>query len=64
MHVWQRVRKVLVVCFLLFSLELSDHNRGRAALLPMMVGMMQMAAVMGSDEAHNLLFTLNSWFYK
>jgi len=49
--------KVLVVCSLLFSrFELSDHNRGLAALMPMMVGIVRMAAVMGSNEAHKLTF--------
>jgi glycerol uptake facilitator-like aquaporin len=48
--------KVLVVSFLLFSLsfEVSNHNQ-RAALMPMMVGMMlRMVAVMDSDDAHKL----------
>lgn len=43
--------------FLLFSLsfELSDHNRQRAALMPMMVGMVvRMVAMMGSTEVHKL----------
>src|SRR6266446_4708131 len=49
--------KVLVVCFLLLwlSFELSNHNRQRAALMPMMVGMMVRAVVMmSSAEAHRL----------
>ena len=52
--------KVLVVSFLLllFTVESSNHNRPRAALMPMMVGMMvrMVAAMMGSTEAHMLLF--------
>jgi glycerol uptake facilitator-like aquaporin len=47
--------KILVVCFLLLclSFELSNHNRQRAALMPMMVGMMvRMVAMMSSTEAH------------
>jgi hypothetical protein len=37
--------------------EFPHHNRQRAALVPMMVGMMvvQVAAMMGSIEAHILL---------
>ena len=45
------------MCFLLLwlSFELSNHNRQRAALMPMMVGMMvRMAAMMSSAEAHRL----------
>jgi hypothetical protein len=48
-------RKLLVVFFLLLSVtvEPSNHDRQRAALMPMMVGMMvRMVAVLSSNEAH------------
>lgn len=60
--------KVLVVRFLLFSLrlKLADHNRQRAALMPMMVGMVvvQMVIMMCSTEAHKVpTHVLNEPFY-
>ena len=55
-------QKVLVVSFFYSRLpqSLSNHNRQRAASMPMMVGMMvrMVAAMMGSTEAHILLFQL------
>jgi hypothetical protein len=47
--------KVLGVSFLLlsFTVELSNHNRPRAALMPMMVGMMVRNVVMlGTAQSH------------
>jgi glycerol uptake facilitator-like aquaporin len=47
--------KVLVVFFLLlsFTVEPSNHNRQRAAMMPMMVGMLVRMVAMLSTEAHD-----------
>jgi hypothetical protein len=59
--------KVLVVSFLLlsFSAEPSNHNRPRAALMPMMVGMVRMVVMMRSTGAHEIptQANLDSCFY-
>ena len=46
--------KVLIVSFLLLSFTVKpNHNRQRAALMPMMIGMMvRMVAMLRSNEAH------------
>ena len=54
--------KVLVVCFLLLRLNFdrANHNRQRAAMMPMMVGtVVRMVLMMSSTEAHRwfVLFT-------
>ncbi len=49
--------KVLIVSFLLlsFTVEPSNHNRQRAALVPMMVGtVVRMVLMMSSIEGHEI----------
>ena len=61
--------KILVVYFLLLclSFELSNHNRQRAAVMPIMVGMMvRVVVMMNSTEAHKFpayLLILSNWTY-
>jgi len=59
--------KVLVVCFLLLRLnfEPPNHNRQRAAIVPMMVGtVVRMVSMMSSTEAHDFPVQLiYKWSY-
>jgi hypothetical protein len=54
--------KVLVVCFLL-SFELRNHNRQRAALMPMMVGMMVRMVAMMCSGHESRPYIIDNWFY-